>query len=280
MSASPAADSAAFQAFEHAGWERVVEAYDAAFRTLTAQTIGPLLDAVGVGPGMRVLDEATGPGYVAVAAAARGADVTAVDFAAAMVAEVRQRQPGLDVRQADVEALPFADASFDAVVMNFGALHLAQPDRAFAEAYRVLRPGGGFAFTVWAPPQVSAGFDMVLRAIDAHGTMNVPVPLGPPFFRFGDPVESTRSLQAVRFTDVQAVVLPLIWELPQPEAMLEAMQRATVRMAGLLRAQSPDASAAIRAAVTEEAAIYATGAGIAVPMGATLTSGRKPATSR
>jgi hypothetical protein len=61
--------------------------------------------------------------------------------------------------------------------------------------------------------------------------------------------------------------------------MLEVMQRATVRTAGLLRAQSPDALAAIRAAVTDEAATYATGAGIAVPMGATLTSGRKPATT-
>ena len=279
MSASPSTGSAAFRAFEHAGWESIVEAYDAAFRALTAQTIGPLLDAVGIGPGMQVLDEATGPGYVAAAAAARGADVTAVDFAAAMVAEARQQHPGLDMRQADVEALPFDDGSFAAVVMNFGALHLAQPDLAFAEAYRVLRPGGGFAFTVWAPPQVNAGFDMVLRAIHAHGTTNVPLPSGPPFFRFGDPAESTHSLQAVGFTDVQAVVLPLVWELPQPEAMLEVMQRATVRMAGLLRAQSPDALAAIRAAVTEEAAIYATGAGIAVPMGATLTSGRKPATS-
>ena len=184
----------------------------------------------GVGAGMQVLDEATGPGYVAAAAAARGADVIAVDFAAAMVAEARQRHPGLDVRQADVESLPFADASFDAVVMNFGALHLAQPDLAFAEAYRVLRPGGGFAFTVWAPPQVSAGYDMVLRAIHAHGTTNVPLPPGPPFFRFGDPAESTRSLQAVGFTDVQAVVLPLVWELPHPEAMLEVMHRATVRI--------------------------------------------------
>ena len=280
MSTSPAVDLAAFQAFEHAGWENIVDAYDAAFRALTAQTIGPLLDATSVGTGTQVLDEATGPGYVAAAAATRGAYVTAVDFAAAMVAEALRRQPGLDVRQADVESLPFADASFDAVVMNFGALHLAQPDHAFAEAYRVLRPGGGFAFTVWAPPQISAGYDMVLRAIHAHGTMNVPLPPGPPLFRFGDPAESTRSLHAVGFTDVQAVVVPLVWELPRPEAMLEVMHCGTVRMGGLLQAQSPDALDAIRAAVTEEAATYATAGGIAVPMGATLTSGRKPAPSR
>src|SRR4051794_5201106 len=155
MSASPSVDPAAFRALEHAGWEGSVDGYDAAFRTLSAQTIDALLDAAGVGPGVRVLDEATGPGYVAAAAAWRGAHVTAGDFSAAMVNATRRRHPQLDVREADAEALPFGDGSFDAVVMNFGVLHLAQPDLAFAEAYRVLRAGGRFAFTVWAVPAVS-----------------------------------------------------------------------------------------------------------------------------
>src|SRR3954469_13123711 len=99
----------------------------------------------------------------------------------------------------------------------------------------------------------------------------------PSSFRFGDPDEAKRSLQAAGFTDVQAVVLPLVWQLPQPEAMLDVMQRATVRTPGILRAQTPEALAAIRAAVTNEAVTYATATGIAVPMGAALTSGRKSA---
>lgn len=275
MRTSPS-DPAAFHAFEHAGWEAIVTAYDAAFQSLTAQTIDPLLAAAGVGPGTQLLDEATGPGYVAAAAVARGADVVAIDFAAAMVTEAQHRYPALDVREADVEALPFADHTFDAVVMNFGALHLAQPDLAFAEAFRVLCPGGRFAFTVWSPPAVSTGFAMVLRAIQAHGTTEVSLPPGPPLFRFGDPEESTRSLAAVGFTETEAILLPLVWQLPDPEAMLEVMQRATVRTAGLLQAQSAPALAAICAAVTAEAATYATTDGIAVPMGATLTAGRKP----
>ncbi|MFN8662402.1 MAG: methyltransferase domain-containing protein [Thermomicrobiales bacterium] len=275
MRTSPT-DSEAFHAFEHGGWERIVTAYDAAFQSLTAQTIDPLLDAAGVGPGTQLLDEATGPGYVAAAAVARGADVVAIDFAVAMVAEAQCRHPDLDVREADVEALPFADSTFDAVVMNFGALHLAQPDLAFAEAFRILRPGGRFAFTVWSPPEVSTGFAMVLQAIQSHGTIEVPLPPGPPLFRFGDPAESTRTLAAVGFTATTAVVLSLVWQLPGPAAMLEVMQRATVRTAGLLQAQSAPALAAIREAVTAEAATYTVPDGIAVPMGATLTAGRKP----
>ena len=279
MSASRSGDPAAFRAFEHAGWEGIVAEYDAAFRALTIQTVDPLLDAAGVGPGVRVLDEATGPGYVAAAGAARGADVTAGDFSAAMVAETRRRHPGLDVREADAEALPFADATFDAVVMNFGVLHLAQPDLAFAEAYRVLRRGGRFAFTVWAAPEVSVGFGMVLRAIQAHGTTDVPLPSGPPFFRFSDPDECRRALEAVGFTDVQTAALPLVWRFLSPDAVLQAMQQGVVRTAGLLRAQTSEALDAIRAAVRAEVATHETGSGVDVPMGAVLASGRKPGTS-
>jgi SAM-dependent methyltransferase len=275
MSGPHPVDPAAFRAFEHAGWDGIVEEYDAAFRTLTPQTVGPLLDAAGVGPGTRVLDEATGPGYVAAAAAARGAVVTAGDFSAAMVAGVRRRHPGLDVREADAEALPFGEGTFDAVVMNFGVLHLAQPDQAFAEAHRVLRPGGRFAFTVWAGPEVSVGFGMVLRAVQAHGTTDVPLPPGPPLFRFSDAGECRRSLEAVGFAGVETVTLPLVWRFPDPDAVFEALQRGTVRNAGLLRAQAPAALAAIRAAVRAEAAAYATGSGVDVPMGAVLTSGHR-----
>lgn len=276
MSRSPSVDPAAFRALEHAGWEGRVDGYDTAFRTLTAQTIDPLLDAAGVGPGVRVLDEATGPGYVAAAAAARGAIVTAGDFSAAMVAEARRRHPGLDVQEADAEALPFADGSFNAVVMNFGVLHLAQPDVAFAEAHRVLRPEGRFAFTVWATPELSVGLGMVLRAIETHGTTEVPLPSGPPFFRFSDTAECRRALEAIGFTDVQTTVLPLLWRFPDAEAIFPAIQQGTVRTAALLRAQTPEALAAIREAVCAEAATYATASGIEMPMAAVLTSVGKP----
>ncbi|HKG96096.1 MAG TPA: methyltransferase domain-containing protein, partial [Gemmatimonadaceae bacterium] len=90
--------SSAFHAFEHDGWERAATVYadDAGgFVSVTAQAAEPLLDAAGVRAGERVLDLATGPGHVAAAAARRGAVVTGVDFAAAMVAIARQRHAGV-----------------------------------------------------------------------------------------------------------------------------------------------------------------------------------------
>src|SRR5258706_4095638 len=138
----------AFHDFELAGWQRAAAAYPHAFGPLTAQAIEPLLDAVSAAPGVRVLDIATGPGYVASAAKQRGADVIAVDFAPAMVAYARHLDPALDVREGDAEALPFDAASFDAAIVSFGLLHFARPDLALREMRRVLRPGGRAPFTV------------------------------------------------------------------------------------------------------------------------------------
>lgn len=271
---TPMADSAssAFHEFEQAGWERAAEFYGDAFGSLTTQTAEPMIDAVGAAPGTSLLDVASGPGFVAGAAAARGAAVTGLDFAAAMVAEARRRWPALTFREGDAEALPFADGSFDAVVMNFGMLHLAQPDTAIAEAHRVLRPGGRYAFTVWAPPERAAGFGMTLRAIEEFGNTNVPLPEGPPFFRFSDATETARTLESIGFTGVRVEELPLVWRLTSADAVFEALSRGGVRTAAVLRAQTPDALAAIRAAVRRGVETYARDGAFVVPMPAILAS--------
>src|SRR4051812_42061784 len=125
-----------FREFEHAGWERAAAHYGDVFGPLTMQAVPALLDAADAVGGTRLLDVACGPGFVAAAAAARGAIVCAVDFSPAMVEAARRRYPALDVREGDAESLAFDEASFDAVVMNFGMLHLAHPDGAIAEARR------------------------------------------------------------------------------------------------------------------------------------------------
>jgi len=265
----------AFHDFEQAGWERAARFYVDAFGPLTIQTAPALLDAVGAGRGTRILDVACGPGFIAAAAAERGAVVTGLDFASAMVDEATRRHPGIAFRQGDAEALPFEDASFDAVTMNFGMLHLARPDTAIAEAWRVLRPGGRYGFTVWAGPDRAVGFGMALRAIERHGNSQVPLPEGPPFFRFSDVNGTRQTLGEAGFEDIDVRELPLVWRLTSADDAFRALSQGGVRTAAVLRAQTPAALAAIRDAVRVEVETFKSGAGFEIPMPAVLASATK-----
>jgi SAM-dependent methyltransferase len=269
-------DAESFRRFQHAGWQAAAAGYGDGLTPLTAQAAGPLLDAAGVRHGTRVLEVASGPGDVAAAAARRDAIVTGVDFSAAIIELARRRHPAVDFREGEAEALPFAAGAYDAVVINFGLLHLMRPDRALAEARRVLRPGGRLAFTVWAPPDEAVVFGIVQRAIEAHGTLDVPLPPGPPMFRFSDPAACQGALAAAGFVAPAVTRVPLVWRIDSADALFEAMRWSTVGNAGVLRAQLPEALGAIRAAVAREAAHFHVGDAIELPMPAVLASAAKP----
>lgn len=101
-----------------------------------------------------ILETAAGTGRVtrALAAAAPAAAITATDLNPPMLdrAQTLVAAPNVRWRQADAQDLPFEDRSFDAMVCQFGVMFLPDKPRAFAEARRVLRPGGRFVFSVWA----------------------------------------------------------------------------------------------------------------------------------
>lgn len=264
-----------FRDFEHAGWESIPSEYHQTFGSLTTQTIGPLLDAARLKSGMTFLDIASGPGYVAAAAAKRGATVLGVDFSAAMVAHAQQLHAGIDFREGDAERLPLGNGLFDAAAMNFGILHLGRPEAALLEAHRVLRGGGRFAFSVWAKPEETIGFGIVLRAVELHGEPRVELPEGPPFFRYSDPEECTHGLIVAGFESSTVTKISQTWRLPAGDGLFNAMKVSTVRTAGLLRAQKPTVLNKIRDAMRVALEKYSKGDVVELPMPALIAAGVK-----
>ncbi|MFU8871466.1 class I SAM-dependent methyltransferase [Micromonospora sp. SL4-19] len=142
-----------FDEHERSRWAGRATAYERSFGRLCAYPAEALLDAAAVGAGRRVIDVGTGPGTVAAAALARGAEVVAVDAEASMRDAARRNAPGAQVREGVLPHLPFPAGGFDAAVANFVLNHVGDPAAGLAELCRVVRPGGRVAVTVWPVPQ-------------------------------------------------------------------------------------------------------------------------------
>jgi SAM-dependent methyltransferase len=112
-----------------------------------------VLDAVGAGPGTRLLDVGCGSGLAAVLAAKRGARVSGLDAAEGLLAIARERLPEGDFRIGDLEELPWDAGTFDAVTAFNSIQYAADPRAAVAELRRVARPAAPVAVVVWAAPE-------------------------------------------------------------------------------------------------------------------------------
>jgi SAM-dependent methyltransferase len=134
-----------------------------------------LCEAVDLRSGQRVLDVAAGNGNATLAAARRWAEVTSTDYVPALLERGRERAAAERLRvtfqEADAEALPFADNSFDVVLSVFGVMFTPNQERAASELLRVCRPGGTIGLANWTPD----GFiGQVFRTIGRY----VPPPAG------------------------------------------------------------------------------------------------------
>jgi SAM-dependent methyltransferase len=266
-----------FKELEHLGWRQKADAYDDWFAKITLQAIEPLLDAVGGDlQGSKFLDVCTGTGHLTAAAAKRGAIVEGLDFADEMIAKAKSNYPTLAFRTGDAERLPYSDGSFDVVVCAFGHLHFADADKAIEEAYRVLKPGGRYAFTVWCgPDQGSEFFKILMGAINAHGSMNVPLPKAPPMFRFANADEAARTLEGVGFKEIETTMIDLAWESQRGQDLLELIYKSIVRAPMLIEHQTPEARAAIRSAIVQGAEQRRNGDKIRISFPASLTAARR-----
>jgi SAM-dependent methyltransferase len=271
-------DVDAFTRFEAAGWDRVRDGYHRFFGPITARAADPLLDAARVGAGTRVLDVATGPGYLAARAAARGAAVVATDIAPEILALARALHPGIEFRPADAHRLSFADASFDAVVAGFLLPHLGDHQAAVAELARVLEPGGRMALSTWDAPERVAVLGAVVAAVAEAGAQPPPdLPPGPPFFRFSDDAALAALLRGAGLVDVEVATHAFTHRVASIDALWDGVIGGTVRTAALVNRQTPSMRQRIRAAFDRIASHYQTPDGLDLPVSVKLASGRRPA---
>lgn len=259
--------------FEYAGWQAAATQY-APFASLTQLFVEPLLDAAAAKAGTQLLDIACGTGVVTQRALARGAATHAIDFSPNMVAAAKRRCPDAVILQADAEALPFPSTRFDAAVSNFGIHHVEHPERAIAEARRVLQSGGAFALTFWAQAKDNPTWRLIADAVAAEGRRDVPMPAGN--IANTTPENFVRFATAAGFaaSDIHVDTHDVLWRLPKDADLVGIFMSSTVRMATLLRGQSPDSLRAIRAHVANAMQAHTHNGEFALPTRAYLLRAR------
>ena len=125
------------------------DAYDRFMGRYAAPLAIAFADAVGIEPGMRVLDVGCGPGGLTRELIGRGAEAAAIDPAEQFAQACQERNPSADVRVGPAEELPWEDASFDAAMAQLVIAFMTDPDGGVREMARVTRPGGTVAACMW-----------------------------------------------------------------------------------------------------------------------------------
>lgn len=173
------------------------------------------IQRLAIPAGKRVLDIATGTGNLAIPLARSGCLVTGVDIAPNLLEQARARAvtESLTIQfdDGDAEALPYADASFDAVVTMFGAMFAPRPELVAVEMARVLKPGGQLGMANWDP----AGFVGQMFKI---GSKHVPPPpsIKPPVL-WGDDA-TVRERLGASFKDIRTEIVPILFDMPYDPA--------------------------------------------------------------
>jgi len=265
------------RAFERQGHDALAKSYHAFFSAVTALATNPLLDAVRLRPGTRLLDVASGPGALTAEAASRGAYSVGVDLSPRMIELAQRLYPALEFREADVEHLPFPDHAFDAVVCAFGVGHFPQPELALAECIRTLSPGGRIAFAWWDDP-ARQRIQGIFREAIAEIGVSVPsdVPQGHNVFRFSNSGEFLRLLEGAGLTEVAVTEYTATYFVPDTETLWRGGLGSLVMTGALIRHQDQATQNLIRAAFERCASVYKSADGLNLPIAFMIGSGQRP----
>jgi ubiquinone/menaquinone biosynthesis C-methylase UbiE len=213
------------------------EIYDELFvPALFRQWGGVVAAAADLRAGQRVLDVACGTGVLALAAAERVREsgrVTGLDANGDMLAVARRKSDRVEWREGRAEALPFPDASFDAVLSQFGLMFFADRVGGLREMMRVLRPGGQLAVAVWGSLESSPGYGSLAELLQRLFGDRVAQAFGAPF-ALGDPERLLALCAEADIRDAQVVQRSGTVRFPSIEALVAAEEACVWTLGGLL----------------------------------------------
>jgi SAM-dependent methyltransferase len=203
-----------------------------------------MLDAAVVGPGTHVLDAGCGAGGASVLAVGRGAYVNGLDAAEALLTIARQRVPDGDFHLGDLEILPYADATFEAILVADALPYVANRATALREVRRVCVPGGRVVVAVWGRPEECEQYAIVraLRQI-------LPTPLGEEPFSLSAPgvLDALVAQNGLRIVGDGSVECPA--EYPDEEVACQALVATGPMQAALRVVGAQQLTAVVRAAI-------------------------------
>jgi SAM-dependent methyltransferase len=179
-----------------------------------------VLDRIGVGHGTELLDAGCGSGLAARLAAGRGAVVNGLDATQPLLDIARERVPNGEFAHGDLEALPYADDAFDAVVGFNSFQYASSPRAALEEARRVARPGAPVAIVTWAVPERC---DAAVYIAALGSQMPAPPPGAPGPFALSAPGALEALALEAGLLPGDAAEVPCRWTWPDLEATLRAM---------------------------------------------------------
>jgi len=210
----------------------------------TLQLVGELLaEACDLRWDERVLDVAAGNGNASLAAARRWCEVVASDYVPALLDRAGERADAerlpIELREADAEALPFPDASFDAVLSTFGVMFTPDQERAAAELARVCRAGGKIGLANWTPD----GFiGQIFKTIGRH----VPPPAGARSPALWGTRPRLAELFGAEASSIKSAQRHFVFRYRSPEHWVEVFRAYYGPVLKTFAALAPDAQAALQ----------------------------------
>jgi ubiquinone/menaquinone biosynthesis C-methylase UbiE len=270
-------DADRFRTFERQRHDHLATTYRDFFTPVTALAVRSLLDAARVRPAMNLLDVAAGPGVLAAEANALGIEYTGIDLSPGMIELAKTSYPGIEFHVADVEHMPFDDASFDAVVCNFGLGHFPNPEASVTECVRILKAGGRIALSWWDDLNKQRIQGLFREAIAEIGAPAPPeVPKGYSVLRFADTGEFCRLLEDAGLTDVSVEDHQTSYLISDVETLWRGGLGSFAVTGSAIAHQDAATQSAIRAALERRAEVYRTSGGLNLPIAFKIGAGQKP----